>query len=590
MPRVKAVIWDYFKVVDGNQQFTRCLTCSDRISRGGKTAKNFNTTNMIDHLQKKHPVEYKDYEEKKKLRELKEQKDRRQPTMEETRARVKIWDINEPKTERIHRKIAEMMALDYQPLSVVNDVGFTRLLQTIEPKYKVPSRKYFTDNVLPKIKENINTKLAQLLKDVEFLSLTTDIWSTSLSNESLISMTAHWIGDKFKRMSAVLHAQKIEGSHTGVAICQALESMLENWKISKSRRHMVVADNASNMKKALREGHFEAQGCFAHTLQLIVNDGVLSQRAVIDTLAVCRSVVGHFKHSTIAYHKLDQIRERLDIKKHKLQQDEPTRWNSTLYMLQTIFEQKTALAAYATEHGGITMLTPNQIELTRKLIVALEPVEEITKMISTDTASISVLIPLVKILQKALNKHDDDPGIQTMKTEMLTSLERRFDDIEESELLLIATCLDPRFKDKFFSSEVKGLARKCVIDNIADTDVEVEPQSKRPRTESSNDSSVDAASTSKVWECFTEILHDCGATTDNDGGKEVMVDQYFSEPLIDHKKGNPYTWWHNNQLRYPLLAKLAKRYLCSPPTSVPSERLFSGAGILYDERRNRLTA
>ena len=71
-----------------------------------------------------------------------------------------------------------------------------------------------------------------------------------------------------------------------------------------------------------------------------------------------------------------------------------------------------ALAAYATEHGGIMMLTPNQIELTRKIITALEPVEEITKMISTDAASISVLILLVKILQKALSKHDNDSGIQ----------------------------------------------------------------------------------------------------------------------------------------------------------------------------------
>ena len=71
----------------------------------------------------------------------------------------------------------------------------------------MPSRKYFTDNVLPKITENTDTKLAQLLKGVEFLSLTTDIWSTSLSNESLISMTAHWIGDEFKRTSGVLHAQ-----------------------------------------------------------------------------------------------------------------------------------------------------------------------------------------------------------------------------------------------------------------------------------------------------------------------------------------------------------------------------------------------
>ena len=107
------MIWDYYKVVDQDQWFTCCLTCNTQISRGGKTAKSFNTTHMIDHHQKKYPVEYKDYKEKKKLRELKEQKERQQPTMEETRARVKVWDINDPKVERIHRKIAEMMVLDY---------------------------------------------------------------------------------------------------------------------------------------------------------------------------------------------------------------------------------------------------------------------------------------------------------------------------------------------------------------------------------------------------------------------------------------------------------------------------------------------
>ena len=130
-----------------------------------------------------------------------------QLSLAETQQRVKLWDINDPKAERIHIKIAEMMALDYQPLSVVSDVGFTSLLYTTEPRYKIPSKKYFTDNGLPTIKENIDTKLCELLKDVEFLSLTTDIWSTSLTNESLISMTAHWIGNEFKHSSAVLHAQ-----------------------------------------------------------------------------------------------------------------------------------------------------------------------------------------------------------------------------------------------------------------------------------------------------------------------------------------------------------------------------------------------
>ena len=72
----------------------------------------------------------------------------------------------------------------------------------------------------------------------------------------------------------------------------------------------------------------------------MVHDGVLSQRMLIDTLVVSRRIVGHFKHSTLAYHLLDEIRERLDITKHKLQQDEPTRWNSTLFMLESIYEQK----------------------------------------------------------------------------------------------------------------------------------------------------------------------------------------------------------------------------------------------------------
>ena len=63
----------------------------------------------------------------------------------------------------------------------------------------------------------------------------------------------------------------------------------------------------------------------------MVHDGVLSQRMLIDTLVVSRRIVGHFKHSTLAYHLLDEIRERLDITKHKLQQDEPTRGGTLLY-------------------------------------------------------------------------------------------------------------------------------------------------------------------------------------------------------------------------------------------------------------------
>ena len=80
----------------------------------------------------------------------------------------------------------------------------------------------------------------------------------------------------------------------------------------------------------MKEASLPDLGCFAHTLQLIVHDGVLSQRAVTDLLSTCRCIVGHFKRSPLACSRLNQ---------HHLQQDKPTRWNSSLFMLQKINEK-----------------------------------------------------------------------------------------------------------------------------------------------------------------------------------------------------------------------------------------------------------
>ena len=122
----------------------------------------------------------------------------------------------------------------------------------------------------------------------------------------------------------MLHVKQLEGSHAGEKVYESTESIIEYWKISKEQIHLVLTDNASNMKKALRDANLSRFGCFAHLLQLVVNDSVISQQVVIDILAVARSIVGHFKCSTLAYHLLDEIRQRLHIPKHKLLQDEPT--------------------------------------------------------------------------------------------------------------------------------------------------------------------------------------------------------------------------------------------------------------------------
>ena len=50
-----------------------------------------------------------------------------------------------------------MIALDCQPLSVVDNVGFIRVMNAAEPRYVLPSRKYITDRTIPQIHTRVQS-------------------------------------------------------------------------------------------------------------------------------------------------------------------------------------------------------------------------------------------------------------------------------------------------------------------------------------------------------------------------------------------------------------------------------------------------
>jgi len=124
-----------------------CKTCAQSVSCGGKNAKTFNTSNLVQHLKSKHQDDYKEFEKHKALKA--EQADqanepctamKRQLSLEESGKLVRLWDINNSRAQRVHCRVGEMIAIDCQPFSVVEDVGFTRLLKQLEPRYSLPSR------------------------------------------------------------------------------------------------------------------------------------------------------------------------------------------------------------------------------------------------------------------------------------------------------------------------------------------------------------------------------------------------------------------------------------------------------------------
>ena len=130
-------------------------------------------------------------------------------------------------------------------------------------------------------------------------------------------------------------------------------------------------------------------------------------------------------------------------------------------MLQVILEQKMALAAYVIEYGGVQQLTAAQLDLAGRVVKVLGCVEEITKSISTEAASTSLIMPFIQAFRLTLEKHDDsDRGIRTMKAGMLASLNRHYGNIETNSTLTVATLLDPCFKDNFFPRVIQRLRQQ----------------------------------------------------------------------------------------------------------------------------------
>ena len=114
------------------------------------------------------------------------------------------------------------------------------------------------------------------------------------------------------------------------------------------------------------------------------------------------------------------------------------------------------------------------------------------------------------------------------------------------------------------------------------------PKPKRARQNTSND---EGASQSLLWSHFDEIVEEnkSGEEAVSSKSVEAAVDDYLRDPVIP-RECHPLIYWKEKCVVWPILVKIARKYLSIPPASVPSERLFSTAGQIATDTRNRLDA
>ncbi|KAK0142029.1 Zinc finger BED domain-containing protein 4 [Merluccius polli] len=576
-----SAVWAHFQIVDHDNSKADCKLCSARVSRGGKESTSFNTSNLIKHLKTHHSAEYTQFANAKVTR---------QPTLTQVLQKREKMSRDNPRALKITEGIAYFIALDDQPLSAVENIGFRHLLGILEPRYEISSRHYITDTMLPKVFDEVKKHVNDLLRDVSAFSFTTDIWSSSVCPMALLSLTVQWLDNEFTLRQATLQAKPFRGSHTSQAIAGAFDGMLQTWGIPKTSVHVVLRDNAKNMIKGMNDAGLPSLPCAAHTLQLVVHEGILSQRSVADALAIGRKIVGHFKHSPLAYSRLEDIQLQISQPAKRLQQDVQTRWNSTFYMIQSLMQQKRALGVFVSEYELPDNLTAPQWTLLEKTVTVLGSFEELTRKVSSSDATAADVIPAVTVLQRFLSREtDDDHGIKTMKGTLAAAVTRRFSDVEEQPFYSIATLLDPRYKNRFFSNtNTTGNAKEMLMLELLGSSVEEEdhdlqePPARKPCRDQAS-SSLDSI--------FDEIADEGASVLLNRAQLDstAQLETYLGETTIS-REDKPLQYWAVNKVRFPTLAKMASRYLSAPCSSVDSERLFSSVSHIVNESRNRITA
>ena len=163
----------------------------------------------------------------------------------------------------------------------------------------------------------------------------------------------------------------------------------------------VFTYNASNMVSTISKTGWRHLPCFAHTLNLIVQNAIKSDPTVHQIQSKCKDVVSHFYRSVKSSYKLKEVQDQLSLPQQKLIQDVSTHWNFTYLMLERFYEQFEAITTALCLVGQNDLcLAPNDNTTIETTLKALKPFLSATEAISGENyTSVPLIVPLAKQLQ-----------------------------------------------------------------------------------------------------------------------------------------------------------------------------------------------
>ncbi|XP_053968277.1 E3 SUMO-protein ligase ZBED1-like [Anastrepha ludens] len=553
-------VWNFFnKSSDGKT--AKCLKCGKIYQTSG------NTTNMAGHLKRVHPT--------LTVSELPKASGHMAAYLD------KKYEASSKRKRDLDSALLNFICSDLRPFYIVENEGFKQFVNALDPRYELPSRSTLLSTCYNNLFMNMRMKLKSILQEVEYCAVTTDCW-TSRANEAYLTVTCHFIDPEFKLRTAVLSTSKLqnEKNHSAENIANSLCAVLIEWEVM-DKVAAIVTDSARTMIKACEILQKRHVPCFAHVINLIVQQ-CLNQEKIKVIMGKCKSIVGFFKKSTVAYAKFKEAQNTE--KPYSLKQECPTRWNSAFHMIERILKTNDAISSVLlSTPKGLAPFSADEILILKDIKILLQPFECATLQTSSRTlVTVSLIIPitcgLLHNLQLLKNDLKTVEGRESCNC-LLEGISSRLLQYEIRNVPRVATLLDPRFKKEAFHSPFNITEAQKLLENELSF---FNAQKSRPCDEPRLPTSTSTSQTSlfQFLEKNKSLKHKTN-TVDS----ILSIRQYFNLDNLE-SNSNPLDYWKISSDKS--FQHCCKKYFCVPATSTESERIFSKAGIVVSEKRSSL--
>lgn len=528
----------------------------------------------------------------------------KQPTMASFVSDSKQYSATDPSRQTINNALVMFIAGDLLPVSLVESSNFKSLVQTLDPRYTLPSRRHFTSTLLHQKTQEVNTAVKSQLQQAKSVCLTIDLWS-SRQMRGFIGITGHYILD-WTMKSVMLACSRFRGRHTAENISQQVDETLACFDIAEKVTN-IVTDNASNMIKAFSLPGFETEDtdkdfdedcemdeaepqditddsvttehvpCFAHTLQLVIKDGMKQAGPINSVLSKAANIVSHVRRSTHATEILEGDT--------KLQAANTTRWNSQLAMIRSLLrapEEKL-------QQLDCPQLTKYDRNILGELSEILSPFETATHLLQgQNCVTASLVVPCVRGLKAQLQQMAGKFKCKLV-TALQASFTKRMAIYEDMETFVMATALDPRFKLKWANGqELDSLSSNLISKATTASDTPSAASSESSPASSASPPAKKTKMDADFLDLFLEPKPTVCLTDASPSSIQVEVQEYLEQPVIQRSK-DPLAFWSTQDTKFPHLAVLAPKFLALPASSAPVERLFSISGKIFRPARCRLS-